>query len=119
MAYTGTPVITKIAKNVLRIHAPDFVTDDEYLVVDLRTYRMEGAADFTMQVQRTAGGTDVVSVHLKNSNDGTTFTATMTEISHVGWKAVTGKACQQVQIYVSTVGAGNTLDIHVYCTIGG
>lgn len=119
MTYAGTAVITKIAKNVLKITVPDLDADSEYAVIDLRTYKMEGAQDFTMQVQRTVGATDVVAVHLKASNDGVNFVAIITETSHEGWSAVVGKACQQIQVLVTTVGAGNTLTAHLYATING
>lgn len=117
MVYAGTVTVTKVAKNVLKILAADFDANAESTIIDLSTYRMEGAQDFTMQVQRTAGATDVVSVSLKAANDGSNFTTILTETSHVGWGAVTGKACHSVNIFITTVGAANTLDVYVYCTM--
>lgn len=119
MAYDGTVVVTKIAKNVLKITAPGFDADAEETTIDLRTYRIEGAGDFTMQVQRTAGAQDVIEMNLQVTNDGTNFNTILTETGANDWDSVADKACQQVKLLCTTVGGGNTLTVHLYCTIGG
>lgn len=119
MVYEGTVTITKIAKNVLKIYAADFDADTEETKINLSTYLMEGAQDFTMHVIRTAGATDVVSVNLQASNEGTTFGTVLTEtgVNYQGFDSVEDKSCHSIKILVSTVGAGNTLDVYVYATI--
>jgi len=119
MVYEGTAVIGKVAKNVLRIHASDFDADTEELIIDLRTHLMEGASNFTMQCQRTAGAQDVIEVNLQATNDGTNYSTILTETGANDWDSIAAKSCQQLKILVTTVGAGNTLDIHVYATING
>lgn len=121
MVYAGTAVITKVAKNVLKINAPDFDADVEELIVDLATYRMEGAQDYTMHVQQTAGATAVVEVNLQASSDGTNYSTILQEtgVNASGWDAVADRACAKVKILVTTVGAGNTLAVVVYATING
>ena len=118
---TVTTTVTKIAKNVLKISSAGYTADAENAVVDLRTYRMEGAQDFTMQVQKTAGGTTTVAVNLQATNDGTNYSTILAEtgVDASGWDAVADRACQQVKILCTTVGAGNTLTVVVYATIGG
>lgn len=119
MVYEGTIVVSKIAKNVLKITAPDFDANSEEAIIDLRTYRMEGAQDFTMQVQRTVGATDVVEVNLQATNDGTNYSTILQEtgVNTAGWDAVADRACQQLKILVTTVGVGNTLTIVVYAVM--
>ena len=119
MTYDGTVVVTKIAKNVLKITAPGFDADTESTLIDLRTYRMEGAQDFSMQIARTAGAEDVIAFSLKASNDGVTHTTIATITAANAWTAVEGKACQQLHLYCTTVGTGNTLTAYIYATING
>lgn len=118
MAYDGTVVVTKIAKNVLKITAPGFDANAEFTVIDLRTYLMEGAQDFTMQVQRTAGAQDVIEMNLQATNDGTNFNTILTETGANDWDSIASKACQQLKLLCTDVGVGNTLTAHIYCTIG-
>lgn len=117
MTYAGTVTVTKIAKNILKILAEDFDADAEEAIIDLRTYRMEGAQDFIMHINRTAGAQDVVSVQLNASNYGSNFRQLLSETSYIGWSAATSKSCQQIQIKITTIGSGNTLDVHIYATI--
>ena len=117
MTYAGTVVVTKVAKNVLKIVAPDFDADAEFTVIDLSTYRMEGAQDFTIQVTRTAGSENVISFVLMAGNDGSTHTAIATITAANAWSAVTGKGCKSLYLSCATVGVGNTLTAYIYATI--
>jgi len=117
MVYTGTVVVTKVAKNVLKIHAADFDEDGENTQIDLSAHLMEGAQDFTIQVARTAGSEDVIRLDLKASNDAITYTQIIATTAANAFAAVTGKGCKHLSLTCTTVGVGNTLDAYVYCTI--
>ena len=117
MTYAGTVTVTKIAKNVLKIHAADFDADAEFTQIDLSTYRMEGAQDFTMQAQRTAGAQDVISLNVQASNDGVNFVGILTIPAANSWVAAVNKSCSHIRITCTTVGGGNILDAWVYCVI--
>ncbi len=119
MVYEGTVTVIKVAKNILRITAADFDADAEETTIDLRTYRMEGAQDFTMQVHRTVGTTDVVDIKLQATNIGTSFHTILIEtgVNADGWDAIEDRSCQQIKILVTTVGSGNTLTVVIYATI--
>lgn len=73
----------------------------------------------TMQVDRTAGSTDAVEVDLQCSLDGTDFTQIATITSLVGEPVLAtaaNTACPNIRYNVVTVGAGNTLQIHLIST---
>lgn len=76
---------------------------------------------YTMQIDRTAGATDVIEVDLECSIDTNQqdFTQIATITSLVGEPALTsldGTPCLHLRYNVVTVGAGNTLQIHLLAT---
>jgi len=72
--------------------------------------------NYTMMIDRTVGATDVVEIDLEGSIDGTDFAQIATITSLVG-EPVTVSAINLpysvVRYNVVTVGAGNTLQIHL------
>lgn len=76
-------------------------------------------SDHTMQIDRTAGTTDAVEIDLECSLDGTDFTQIATITSLVGEPVIATAVdtpCPQIRYNVVTVGAGNTLQIHLIDT---
>jgi hypothetical protein len=68
----------------------------------------------TFMFQRTAGSTDTISVQLEGSFDGTNFKIIGSAVTDItgGFTAITvnaDKPAPYYRLYVTTVGAGNTL----------
>ena len=78
---------------------------------------------YTMIIDRTAGATDVIEIHLECSLDGTIWSNTNDALISVTTTAneptrnsFNGGPCQQIRYNVVTVGAGNTLTIQLLAT---
>jgi len=112
MAVTTT--VTKVNKDVLYISSAGYTADAENATVDLSSYYMEGAKNIAVQIQRTAGATDVIDFNIQGSLDGTNYETLLQITSANDYDVVLNKPVKHLKLLCTTVGAGNTLTAHVY-----
>ena len=85
--------------------------------IDMMAAPFKAAGELSLLIVRTVGSTNTVSVSIRFSNDGLTWSNALAETDVTGGvSAVTnasGKLARFYQVKVTTVGTGNTLSVFV------